>query len=67
MAYTGTVVAVSVANITISNPNITTLDGVTLVSGTSRILLAGQTTTSQNGVWIFQGKNTRSPLGLVEA
>ncbi len=33
----------------------TTLDGATLTSGTSRILLKDQTTASQNGIWVYQG------------
>jgi hypothetical protein len=43
----------STANVTISAPG-TTIDGVTLATG-ERVLLKNQTTTSQNGIWVFQG------------
>jgi len=44
-----------------SNINISTapssIDGVTLASG-DRVLLTGQTTASQNGIWIFNGSGS---------
>lgn len=43
----------SSTNINISSPG-STIDGVTLASG-NRVLLSGQSTGSQNGVWIFNG------------
>lgn len=46
------VVAVS-TNVTTSSPG-ATLDGVTMTSG-DRVLLYGQTTTAQNGLWIWNG------------
>ena len=56
------VVAASTANITISTPGFTTLDGVTLTSG-SRILLKDQNTASQNGIFVY----TDSVTALVRA
>lgn len=47
----------SASNITISNPGVSTIDGVTLASG-DRVLLQGQTTTSQNGLWVFNGSSS---------
>lgn len=44
---------VATTNINIASPG-TTIDGVTLASG-DRILLTGQTTGSQNGLWTFNG------------
>lgn len=49
------VAAASTSNITIANPGFTTLDGVTLVSGTSRILVKDQTNPAENGIYIFNG------------
>lgn len=49
------VAAASAANQNVAAFAGSTLDGVTLVSGTSYILLMGQTTASQNGVWLFNG------------
>lgn len=51
--YKDGVVAASTANVTISGPG-TTIDGVTLNNG-DRVLLKNQTTTSQNGIWVFNG------------
>jgi hypothetical protein len=45
------------ANITISNPATAVFDGVTLASG-DRMLLTAQTTTSENGLWIFNGSSS---------
>lgn len=47
------VLAASTANVTISSAP-ATLDGVTLTSG-DRVLLKDQSTTSQNGIYIFNG------------
>lgn len=41
------------SNVNIASPG-TSLDGVTLVSG-NRVLLTGQTTGSQNGIYVFNG------------
>lgn len=43
----------STANVTVSSPG-TTIDGVTLNTG-DRVLLKNQTTTTENGVWTFNG------------
>lgn len=56
MQYKDSVVAASGANVTISAPGFTTLDGVTLATG-NRILLLAQTTASQNGIWIYNGSS----------
>jgi hypothetical protein len=45
--------AVATANVSIAGPG-ATLDGYTMVSG-DRILLTGQTSASQNGLWLFNG------------
>jgi len=42
------------SSITISNPGTAVFDGVTLTNG-ERLLVAQQTTTSQNGIYIFNG------------
>lgn len=49
--------ASSISNVDTSvlGPGFSTLDGVPLTNGVSRILLTRQTTKSQNGVWIFNG------------
>jgi hypothetical protein len=57
MAYATPVVAATLTNQNISNPGFSTLDGVPL-SNPSRILLAGQTVTSQNGVWVWTALHT---------
>jgi hypothetical protein len=44
-------------NKTISNPGGSTFDGITLSAG-DRLLLTGQATTSQNGIWIFNGPSS---------
>jgi hypothetical protein len=44
------------SNVNISSPG-ATIDGVTLSNG-DRILLRGQTTSSQNGVWVFNGSSS---------
>ena len=45
------VVALSTTNLTLSGTQ--TVDGVSLIA-TNRVLLTGQTTTSQNGLWLVQ-------------
>src|SRR5579883_1488805 len=57
MAYASPVVACTTSNVTISNPGFSSLDGVSLSVG-SRLLLTGQSTPSQNGVWTWQGTHT---------
>jgi hypothetical protein len=44
----------STANVTVSNPGTAIFDGITLSNG-DRILLKNQTTTSQNGPYVFNG------------
>jgi hypothetical protein len=51
--------AVAVANINISVPG-ASIDGYAPAPGVDRLLLVGQITTSQNGLWIWNG--TSSPL-----
>lgn len=41
-------------NVTISNPGTSTFDGKTAATG-DRLLLVGQTTTSENGAYVFNG------------
>lgn len=48
--------ATSSSNVTISGPG-TTIDGVTMNNG-DRVLLIGQSTTSQNGLWVFNGSGS---------
>lgn len=45
------------SNINISNPGTSSFDGVTLSSG-DRLLLFGQSTGSQNGLWVFNGPSS---------
>jgi hypothetical protein len=49
--------AVQDSNINISNPGTSTFDGVGLSSG-QRLLLTGQSTGSQNGIWVFNGSSS---------
>lgn len=51
-----TVRVVATTNISLSSPG-STIDGITLVSG-DRILLTGQTTQSQNGIYIWTGSSS---------
>jgi hypothetical protein len=44
-------------NVAISNPGTAVFDGVTLTSG-ARVLLAGQTASSENGIYIFNSSTT---------
>ncbi len=48
--------AIAIGNITLATPG-ATIDGVTLANP-SRVLLAGQTTASENGIWIWTGAAT---------
>lgn len=50
----GKVEVVHTANVTISNPGTATFDGQTISNG-QVVLLAGQTTGSQNGPYVFNG------------
>ena len=43
------------SNVNLANPGFTSLDGVTLTSGTSRIGLIDQTAPAQNGVYLYNG------------
>ena len=52
------VAALSAANINLASPGFTTLDGVALTSGVSRVGVVGQTTASQNGVYQFNGSSS---------
>ena len=68
MAYYQAVAAVATTNpITISSPGgSANFDNVALTSGKSRVLLSGQSTKSQNGVWVWNGSTsalTRPPSG----
>jgi hypothetical protein len=49
--------ALASANVTVSNPGTSTFDGVSLTSG-DRLLLTGQSTGSQNGIWVFNGSSS---------
>jgi hypothetical protein len=42
---------VSTANVAVGTGTLLTIDGVTLVAG-DRVLLTGQTTTTENGIWV---------------
>lgn len=58
-----TVIAATTGNINLSNPGTAVFDGITVSSGDS-ILVWVQTTTSQNGVYVFNGSSsalTRAP------
>jgi hypothetical protein len=58
MSWKQPVRAASTANVTVATPG-TTLDGVTLAVN-DRVLLKDQTTTSQNGIWVWTASG--SPL-----
>jgi hypothetical protein len=49
--------AASTVNINLSNPGTAVFDGVTLVSG-NRVLVKDQSTTSQNGIYVFNGSTS---------
>jgi hypothetical protein len=51
--FKSSVKACATVNVTLSAPG-ATIDGVTMASG-NRVLLAGQTTASENGIWIWNG------------
>ena len=61
LQYVGTqklpVKAATTTNTTISNPGTAIFDGVTLTAG-QRLLLLNQSTTSQNGPWVFNGSSS---------
>lgn len=63
--WKNSVIAATTGNITnIASPGFTTLDGVTLTSGTSRILVKDQTAASGNGIYLYNGSSsplTRTP------
>ncbi|MBV9805218.1 MAG: hypothetical protein JO130_18615 [Solirubrobacterales bacterium] len=52
----GAVVAQATANLSLSAPG-ATIGGVTMSSG-ERVLLTGQTTGSQNGIWVWNGASS---------
>lgn len=54
--YKDSVRVASASDVTISGPG-TAIDGVTLTSG-DRVLLAGQTDASENGIYVFNGDAT---------
>lgn len=47
----------STGNVNISNPGTSTFDGITISSG-DRVLLKNQSTTSQNGIYVFNGSSS---------
>jgi hypothetical protein len=49
---------VATSNVNVSSPGFTTYDGVTLTSGSSTILLTGQSTASQNGKYLYNGSSS---------
>ena len=58
LSFKAPVLAVATSNVTLSGTQ--TVDGVSLVAG-NRVLLTGQTTASQNGIWLVaSGSWTRS-------
>jgi hypothetical protein len=57
-AYRRNVAAVQTTNMASLSAPGATIDGVTPSSGVSRILLTGQSTGSQNGVWIWNGASS---------
>jgi polygalacturonase len=54
MAYAAAVDAMSISNVSVTSPSSGIFDGSTVASG-KRVLLVGQTSQNQNGVWIFNG------------
>lgn len=52
------VTTVTTANVSISAYSGTTMDSTSLVSGTSRVLLTGQTNPVENGIWIYNGSGS---------
>ena len=57
LSWKQAVVSLSNTNITISNPGTSTIGGATLVSG-DRVLLTGQSTDSENGIYLFNGSTS---------
>jgi hypothetical protein len=57
MRFKDSVRVATTANINIASPGTAIIDGVTLTSGDS-VLLAGQTTQSQNGAYTFNGSGS---------
>lgn len=55
--YKDSVRAAVFTNITVSNPGTAVFDGVTLSNG-DRLFLGGQSTASQNGIYIFNGSGS---------
>jgi hypothetical protein len=45
---------VNTTNMSVTSPGTPTIDGVALTSG-DRVLLTGQTSTLENGIWVYQG------------
>lgn len=56
IAWKDSVRVASVANVTLTAPGVA-IDGITLANG-DRVMLKNQTTTSQNGLYIFNGSAT---------
>jgi hypothetical protein len=50
--------AATTTNVTIASPGVTMIDGVTLVSGTSRVLVKNQTTAAENGIYLYRGSGS---------
>lgn len=59
----GTVEVAVSSNITISNPGTSTFDGVTITNG-QIVLLAGQSTGTQNGPYVFNGSGVSMTRAL---
>lgn len=56
LEWKGEVIAATATPVTISNPGTSTFDGASLTAG-NRLLLMGQVTGSQNGIWVFNGSS----------
>lgn len=54
LVYKAAVEAAMTTNVTVSNPGTAVFDGQTLANG-ERLLLTGQTTGSENGIYVFNG------------
>jgi len=57
LSWKQAVVSLSNTNITVSNPGTDQIGGATLISG-DRVLLIGQTTASENGIYLFNGNTS---------
>src|SRR5438270_14013526 len=69
MAYVQAVAATkSNVNTGVGGPGFTSLDGVSLTTNVSHILLLSQTTSSENGVWLYKGQMVQMtrPTGATE-